>query len=248
MGARPAGARQRRDATCWSASACAATPGCTMRTRASSARRSTCCSTIARWRRRSASNGRALLRAPLQLAGDRAHVSRHVRRASTARRPRTAWSRCRAGSRGGRRTAPPAADVVNALPRVRSSLRRPVRPATPRAAAIGEPVKFAFITPRYGADIGAGAEHACRLLAEQVCAAPRRGRADDLRARSPHVEERVLRRRGPRQRRAGPPLRRQPGAGPHRLRHAVAAPADGSAIARRGTRVGAPATARGRRA
>jgi glycosyltransferase involved in cell wall biosynthesis len=31
-------------------------------------------------------------------------------------------------------------------------------------------MKFAFITPRYGADIGTGAEHACRLLAEQVCA------------------------------------------------------------------------------
>jgi glycosyltransferase involved in cell wall biosynthesis len=30
-------------------------------------------------------------------------------------------------------------------------------------------VKFAFITPRYGADISAGAEHACRLLGEQVC-------------------------------------------------------------------------------
>ena len=30
-------------------------------------------------------------------------------------------------------------------------------------------MKFAFITPRYGADIGAGAEHACRLIAEQVC-------------------------------------------------------------------------------
>jgi glycosyltransferase involved in cell wall biosynthesis len=30
-------------------------------------------------------------------------------------------------------------------------------------------MKFAFITPRYGADIPAGAEHACRLLAEQVC-------------------------------------------------------------------------------
>jgi glycosyltransferase involved in cell wall biosynthesis len=29
-------------------------------------------------------------------------------------------------------------------------------------------VKFAFITPRYGAEFGAGAEHACRLLAEQV--------------------------------------------------------------------------------
>jgi glycosyltransferase involved in cell wall biosynthesis len=29
-------------------------------------------------------------------------------------------------------------------------------------------VKFAFITPRYGADVSTGAEHACRLLAEQV--------------------------------------------------------------------------------
>jgi glycosyltransferase involved in cell wall biosynthesis len=30
-------------------------------------------------------------------------------------------------------------------------------------------VRFAFVTPRYGADIPSGAEHACRLLAEQVC-------------------------------------------------------------------------------
>ena len=30
-------------------------------------------------------------------------------------------------------------------------------------------MKFAFVTPRYGADIPAGAEHACRLLAERVC-------------------------------------------------------------------------------
>lgn len=29
-------------------------------------------------------------------------------------------------------------------------------------------MKLAFITPRYGADIGAGPEHACRLLAERV--------------------------------------------------------------------------------
>jgi glycosyltransferase involved in cell wall biosynthesis len=29
-------------------------------------------------------------------------------------------------------------------------------------------VKFAFVTPRYGADIGSGPEHACRLIAEQV--------------------------------------------------------------------------------
>lgn len=30
-------------------------------------------------------------------------------------------------------------------------------------------MRFAFVTPRYGAEIGSGAEHACRLLAEQVC-------------------------------------------------------------------------------
>src|SRR6185503_20360686 len=31
-------------------------------------------------------------------------------------------------------------------------------------------MKFAFVTPRYGADISTGADHACRLLAEQVTA------------------------------------------------------------------------------
>ena len=31
-------------------------------------------------------------------------------------------------------------------------------------------MRFAFITPRYGADISTGAEHACRLLAQQLCA------------------------------------------------------------------------------
>lgn len=30
-------------------------------------------------------------------------------------------------------------------------------------------MRFAFVTPRYGADIPSGAEHVCRLLAEQVC-------------------------------------------------------------------------------
>ena len=29
-------------------------------------------------------------------------------------------------------------------------------------------MKYAFVTPRYGGDIGAGPEHACRLLAEQI--------------------------------------------------------------------------------
>ncbi|HEX5110156.1 MAG TPA: glycosyltransferase family 4 protein [Vicinamibacterales bacterium] len=30
-------------------------------------------------------------------------------------------------------------------------------------------MRLAFVTPRYGADISSGPEHACRLLAEQVC-------------------------------------------------------------------------------
>jgi glycosyltransferase involved in cell wall biosynthesis len=30
-------------------------------------------------------------------------------------------------------------------------------------------MRFAFVTPRYGADVFSGAEHACRLLAEQIC-------------------------------------------------------------------------------
>ena len=30
-------------------------------------------------------------------------------------------------------------------------------------------MKFAFVTPRYGAEISGGPEHACRLLAEQLC-------------------------------------------------------------------------------
>ena len=184
----------------------------------------------------------SLLRATLQLAGDRAQVSRHVRQASThaVRAPHgAAAGLARApgedGPAGRRRRERLAAGSGR---RIRPAVLRLL--ATPRAAAIGEPVKFAFITPRYGADVGTGAEHACRLIAEQVMRTPRRGRADDVRARSPHVEERVFRRRRPREGCAGPTLRRHSGAGPYRLRHAVAAPADGSTVARRGTRMGAP--------
>ena len=36
-------------------------------------------------------------------------------------------------------------------------------------------MKFAFITPRYGAEIGSGPEHACRLLAERVVELELRG-------------------------------------------------------------------------
>jgi glycosyltransferase involved in cell wall biosynthesis len=47
-------------------------------------------------------------------------------------------------------------------------------------------VKLAFITPRYGADVSSGGEHACRLLAEQVA---RRHDVDVLTttARDPHT-------------------------------------------------------------
>ena len=48
------------------------------------------------------------------------------------------------------------------------STRCPAVPSAWRNLRIGASVKFAFITPRYGAEISAGAEHACRLLAEQV--------------------------------------------------------------------------------
>ena len=56
------------------------------------------------------------------------------------------------------RTCPPAADVVHALP----------AGAVVESHGLGAPVKFAFVTPRYGADISSGAEHACRLIAEHV--------------------------------------------------------------------------------
>ena len=72
---------------------------------------------------------------------------------------------------------------------------------------VGSPiVKLAFVTPRYGADIVTGPEHACRLMAEHIsrrhdvdvmttCAAP--GRL---------VEERVPGGAGPRARRPDPAL------------------------------------------
>ena len=59
---------------------------------------------------------------------------------------RTAWNRCPAGFARRARTCPPAADVVHALP----------AGAVVESHVLGAPVKFAFITPRYGADIAAG--------------------------------------------------------------------------------------------
>src|SRR5688500_11664312 len=50
-----------------------------------------------------------------------------------------------------------------------SGQRRGQRDPARRCPATGaHRVKFAFITPRYGSDVTTGAEHACRLLAEQV--------------------------------------------------------------------------------
>ena len=51
------------------------------------------------------------------------------------------------------------------------SQRQSRPPSTPTPALpTGESfaVKFAFVTPRYGADISSGPEHACRLIAEQI--------------------------------------------------------------------------------
>ena len=55
----------------------------------------------------------------------------------------------------------PRAAVVDAAP------RGPVRESRTYERHI---VKLAFVTPRYGADIIAGPEHACRLLAEHISA------------------------------------------------------------------------------
>ena len=84
-------------------------------------------------------------------------------------------------------------------------------------------MRFAFITPRYGADIAGGAEHACRLMAEQVSA---RHEVDVLTtcAREPvDVEERVRRRCGPGAWRPCSPLRRQPAARSPDVRRALQA-------------------------
>ena len=103
-------------------------------------------------------NGRAFYDCPLRLAGGRACLSGHVRAAGSWRsgqpdgtasgmagRPpahRAAWRRCR--GRGPTRTGPDGREERDRV------------------------VKLAFITPRYGADLIAGPEHACRLLAEHT--------------------------------------------------------------------------------
>ena len=69
-----------------------------------------------------------------------------------------AWAGCPAGSRRRRRLPP--------RPTSGARYPGPVHDRTEsREASI---VKLAFVTPRYGADIVGGPEHACRLLAEQI--------------------------------------------------------------------------------
>ena len=52
-------------------------------------------------------------------------------------------------------------------------------------------MKLAIVVQRYGADINGGAELHARYIAERLCRARRGPRADDLRARLPHVAQRV---------------------------------------------------------
>ena len=176
LGARPAGACQRALRCPASASACAATPDCIMQNAPpSSPARSTRCSTTRRWPRDSGSNGRRVLRAPLQLAGDRA--------ASTW----TCSSVCRRSRR--RRAMEPLPGWFARRRRVacrrrqrRSSTRVPARPGRGPTDA-RHVVKFAFVTPRYGADITSRARARVPAARRAGLRASRRRRADDLRAR-----------------------------------------------------------------
>ena len=74
-------------------------------------------------------------------------------------------------------------------------------------------MKFAFITPRYGGEFSTGAEHACRLLAEQICQASRRRRPDDHGARSQSCGRTNTPKDRPRPRRPGPSIRGERDAG-----------------------------------
>ena len=112
-------------------------------------------------------NGRPVLRAALQLACDRTEIPRYVRIAFIETRRRTGWKGCQDGWPDGSAHFAPRRRSLTNCRRDRSSIL--IADLKGRAAAAGsDRMKLAFITPRYGGEIAAGAEHACRLLAEQL--------------------------------------------------------------------------------
>ena len=129
------------------------------RRRASSPARSTRCSTTPALAAALGRNGRAYFERHYGWPViERKYLDMFERLASEPPRARDGAAARLAGAPAARRCRPrPTRRADRPLAR-----RGPVRPA----GAHG--VKFAFITPRYGAEITAGAEHACRLLAEQV--------------------------------------------------------------------------------
>src|SRR5262249_30170582 len=93
----------------------------------------------------------------LRLAGRRRQILAHVRPSGE-----NAGNACDgAAARLPRAPAPPSR--AGGFRRARIAVR-----SGSTGRAWSRRMKFAFITPRYGADISAGPEHACRLLAEQV--------------------------------------------------------------------------------
>ena len=152
-----------------------------------------------------------VLRAALQLAGDRTEISRYVRIAFVESAAAPDGKRCQDGWPGGNvRFAPRRRSLTNCR-RDRSSiliadLKDPRRSGGERSHEAC--VHHAAIRRRDRS------RRRARLPAARgaVESAPRRRSADDLRARSADVEKRIRRRRRPRPRRTGAPLRRQPAA------------------------------------
>ena len=199
LGARPSRCSPTDAATSWRASASAATPACSSkrpRVRGACSRRLLDDPTLAA---ELGQNGRALLRRPLRLAGDRARVPGHVRSPDGAgpgrrrRSSRTGWLDRR------RRRLPPAAAAVRrraAGPAAECRGGQTFRQETHREAC----VHHAALRRRH---LITGPEHACRLLAEHISRPPRRRRLTTCARDRADVEERVPRRPGPRARRHG---------------------------------------------